>query len=166
MTITLIKPAPAADTPAAPQPSTELGCIATVSPSGRLRLPNAPSNQGAVAMSRRSRTGTTYRVGLGGGINCWLDGDDQDGNGELNWIATQMCTTLSGGAFTGPADAPFVCGLVLFTATAATGFHGTGLVGLSEDQLWRVVDAHATASNDDVGDPAPANLAHLLSALA
>jgi len=103
-------------------------------------------------MNRRTRTGITYRVDLDGGITCWLDGDHR--GGDLNWIATQMCTALSGGRFTGPDDAPFVCGLVLFTATGAAG-----PVGLSEEQLRRVVDAHAAASTDELRDPALAGIA-------
>ena len=144
-------PGPAAPPPTAAQPSADLGYHATVSVCGSLRLPAAPSNGTATAMNRRTRSGTTLRIDLGDGIACWLDGDQQDGSGELNWVATQMCTALSGGTFVGPDDAPFVCGLALFTGTA-----GTGPVGLSEWQLRRVVDAHAAASVEQPGDPAHA----------
>lgn len=146
-TTTLTRPAPAAPAPAAGQPPPDLGCIAAVSIAGALRLAAAPRNTTVTAMARRTRTGSTYRIDLDDGIVCWLDGDQSDGSGELNWVATQMCTTLSGGIFTGPDDAPFVCGLVLLTGTAASA-HGQRPVGLSERQLRRVVDAHAAASVD------------------
>lgn len=64
-------------------------------------------------------------------------------------------TSCPRGTFTGPDDAPFVCGLVLFTAARTTGTTTgptTGLVGLSEQQPRRVVDAHAAASTDDPTD--------------
>jgi hypothetical protein len=123
--------------------------IAAVSPRGQLRLPDPPHDATTIAMNRRTRTGTTHRLELGGGISCWLDGDQQGGDGNLNWIATQMCTrlsdgALSGGVFAGPDDAPFVCGLVLFTGTGLNGPRG-----LSEPQLRRVVDAYAAASIDE-----------------
>jgi hypothetical protein len=141
-TLTLTRPAPAApvaaSAPAVTQPPADLGRFATVSVRGELRLPAAASNATATAMCRRTRTGTTYRIDLGDGITCWLDGDQQDGSGELNWIATQMCTALSGGTFAGPDDAPFVCGPALFTGTSAAG-----PVALSDEQLRRIVDAHA-----------------------
>jgi hypothetical protein len=134
--------------------SADTGWIAAVSPCGELRLPNPPDDADTIAMNRRTRTGTTYRIDLDGGISCWLDGDQQDGDGALNWIATQMCGVLSGGAFDGPDDAPFVCGLVLFTGTAAgNGLHGPR--GLSEAQLRHVVNAYATASTDEPCDVAP-----------
>nr|BFE56377.1 hypothetical protein GCM10020063_009030 [Dactylosporangium thailandense] len=121
----------------APDPA----CIAVVTASGQLRLPAAPGNATTTAMHRRTRTGTAYRIDLGDGIACWLDGDQHDGSGELNWVATQMCSALSGGTFAGPHDAPFVCGLVMFTAAS-------GPTALSERQLRRVVDAHATADDE------------------
>lgn len=143
MTITLTKPTPVGPVPSAalaPDP----GRFVAISLSGQLRLPSASATASAAAMNRRTRTGTVYRIDLDGGITCWLDGDHQDGSGELNWVATQMCATLSGGKFTDPWDAPFVCGPVLFTTTGATG-PGP----LSEQHLRRVVDAHAAASIDD-----------------
>lgn len=140
----MTKPAPTTVQPST-SPSTMVGCIAAVSPSGRLRLPAAPSNTSALALSRRTSTGTTYRIDLGAGISCWLDGDQADGSGELNWVATIMCAALSDGTFVGLDDAPFVCGLVLFTGTAANG-----PAALSEQQLRRIVDAHAAARADEV----------------
>lgn len=155
-TMTLTKPTPAPSapvpTPAAGQPLVDPDYIAAVSLGGALRLPTAPSDTTATTVARRTRTGTTYRIDLGDGIVCWLDGDQTDGSGELNWVATQMCTLLSGGTFTGPDDAPFVCGLVLFTGTAANG-----PVALSERQLRRVVNAHAAASADEGGDTSHAD---------
>jgi hypothetical protein len=149
MTITVTKPAPApAATAIATGPvsravfTPDAGCVA-VSLSGRLRLPSTDIAAGTAAMNRRTRTGTIYRIDLDRGITCWLDGDHHDGSGELNWVATQICAELSGGTFTDPWDAPFVCGPALFTATGATG-----PVALSEEQLRRVVDAHAAASID------------------
>lgn len=151
-TMTLTKPAPArpatAPASATVQLAAELGCIAAVSIGGGLRLPAAPSNATAITMNRRTHTGTTYRIDLRDGIACWLDGDQQNGSGELNWAATQMCTALSGGTFIGPDDAPFVCGLVLFTGNAASS-HGNDPVALSERQLRSVLDAHAAASGDE-----------------
>lgn len=152
MTITLTRPAPAGPPSGTAAPAPDLNCIVAVTPSGRLRLPTAPAGPSVAALNRRTRTGITYHVDLDGGIRCWLDGDHHAG--ELNWVATQMCDQLSGGRFTGPDDAPFVCGLVLFTATSPAG-----PVGLSEQQLQRVVDAHAAASTDELVDPAPADVA-------
>jgi hypothetical protein len=114
-----------------------------------LRLPVAANDATATAMNRRTQTGITYRIDLGDGITCWLDGDQQDGSGDLNWVATQICTELSGGTFAGPDDTPFVCGPALFTGTAFTSTLGTGAIELSERQLRRVVDAHAAASADE-----------------
>jgi hypothetical protein len=142
MTITLTKPAPAGPAASDARHAPEPGCLAAVSLSGQLRLPPAGAVASTSAMSRRTRTGTVYRVDLDGGITCWLDGDHQDGSGQLNWVATAMCATLSGGTFTDPWDAPFVCGPVLFTATATSG-----PVALSDEQLRRVVDAHAAAAS-------------------
>ena len=146
-TVTLTRPAPAA-APASAKSPADLGYLAVVSVTGGLRLPAAASDATATALRRRTQTGTTYRVDLGGGITCWLDGDQQDGTGELNWVATAMCTALSGGTFAGPDDAPFVCGQALFTGTA-----GDRPIALSERQLRRVVDAHAAASADEPGEP-------------
>jgi hypothetical protein len=160
MTITVTTPAPApvaAGTGPVPRAvrTPDAGCVA-VSLSGRLRLSSTDTAAGPAAMNRRTRTGTIYRIDLDRGITCWLDGDHHDGSGELNWVATQICAELSGGTFTDPWDAPFVCGPVLFTAT--------GGVALSEEQLRRVADAHAAASIDgpwqvafnDAEEPAPA----------
>lgn len=156
-TMTLTRPAPAIPAttavPAVAPPPADLGYLAAVSVRGDLRLPAAASDATTTAMHRRTQTGTTYRIDLGDGITCWLDGDQQDGSGELNWVATAMCTALSGDAFTGPDDAPFVCGLALFTGTA-----GTGPIRLSERQLRRVVDAHAAASADEPREREPSHL--------
>ena len=152
LSMTVTEPAPAAALPTAEVRPAEPGCIVAVSPSGRLRLP-ATVDVRAVAMHRRTGTGTIYRIDLGGNISCWLDGDEHDGSGEVNPIATAMCTALSCGAFLGPDDAPFVCGLVLFTGTRHIHRAGTGPVGLTDAQLRRIVDAHATAS-DDLDAPA------------
>lgn len=124
--------------PAVTHPPAGLGYLATVSVRGRLLLPAAASDATAAALRRRTRTGTVYRMELGGGIICWLDGDQHDGGGQLNWVVTQMCTALSGGTFLGPEDAPFICGPALFTGTSAAG-----PVALSDEQLRRIVDAHA-----------------------
>lgn len=141
-TMTLTRPTPAAPAstaaPAVKHPPADLSYLATVSVRGELRLPAATSNATATAMHRRTQTGTAYRINLGDGIACWLDGDQQDGSGELNWVATQMCTALSGGTFLGPEDAPFVCGPALFTGTSAAG-----PAALSDEQLRRIVDVHA-----------------------
>ena len=143
MTVTMTRPAPAAADESTAQPPTGVACIAAVSPSGRLRLPATPTNASALAMNRRTGTGRIYRIDLAAGISCWLDGDQHDGNGELNPVATGMCYALSGGSFVGPNDAPFVCGLVLFTGAAAAG-----PVALSEQQLRRIVDAHAASADE------------------
>jgi hypothetical protein len=156
--MTVTKPAPA-DPVSRAVPTPDAGCVATVSLSGRLRLSSPDAAAGTAAMNRRTRTGTIYHIDLDDAITCWLDGDHHDGSGELNWVATQICTELSGGTFTDPWDAPFVCGPVLFTATGTTD-----LVALSEQQLRRVVDAHAAASIDgpwqvvfdDAEQPVPA----------
>jgi hypothetical protein len=156
-TMTLTRPTPAAPAPAAvpaaAQPPADLGYLAVVSVPGGLRLPAAANTATATTLHRRTQTGTTYRLDLGDGITCWLDGDQQDGSGELNWVATGMCTALSGGMFAGPDDAPFVCGLALFTGTA-----GTGPIGLSERQMRRVVDAHAAASTDEPTEREPSHV--------
>jgi hypothetical protein len=158
-TLTLIRPAPAApvaaSAPAATQPPADLGYLATVSVRGELRLPAAASNATATAMHRRTQTGATHRIDLGDGITCWLDGDQQDGSGELNWVATQMCAALSDGTFLGPDDAPFVCGPALFTGTSTAG-----PVALSDEQLRRIVDAHA----DHIDAASPDELDHLAEA--
>jgi hypothetical protein len=159
-TLTLTRPAPAA-APAPAQPSVEphagSGYVAVVSVGGGLRLPVAANDATATAMNRRTQTGTTYRIDLGDGITCWLDGDQQDGSGDLNWVATQIGTELSGGTFAGPDDAPFVCGPALFTGTT-----GNSPGGLSERQLRRVVDAHAAASADEPSKREP-SYAHALA---
>jgi hypothetical protein len=120
-------------------PPADLGYLATVSVRGELLLLLAAANTAtATAMRRRTQTGTAYRIDLDGGVTCWLDGDQQDGSGELNWAATQMCIALSGGTFAGADDATFVCGPALFTGTSAAG-----PVALSDEQVRRVVDTHA-----------------------
>lgn len=157
-TLTLPRPAPVAThEPAQPsvEPPAGSGYFAVVSVSGGLRLPTAANDATATSMHRRTQTGTTYRIDLGDGITCWLDGDQQDGSGQLNWVATQICTELSGGTFAGPHDAPFVCGPALFTGTA---FTGTGAYGLSERRLRRVVDAHAAATADESGELEPSQV--------
>ncbi|GAA0911522.1 hypothetical protein [Virgisporangium aurantiacum] len=143
--------------PAVQRPSADLGYLAMVSVHGDLLLPAAVNNATATAMRRRTQSGTAYRIDLGGGITCWLDADQQDGSGELNWAATQMCTALSDGTFAGPEDAPFVCGPALFTGTTAYGPQ-THPVALSDEQLRRIVDVHAdhiadidTAMVDELG---------------
>jgi hypothetical protein len=160
MTMTTTGSAPANPAPSLAAFTPDLGCFAAVNLSGRLSLPSPDDAAGTGPMSRRTHTGTAYRIDLGGGIACWLDGDHQDGSGGLNWVATQMCTELSGGTFTDPWDAPFVCGPALFTATAAGG---TGPAALSDEQLRRVVDAHAASADDPfevtfaaADEPAPA----------
>jgi hypothetical protein len=159
-TLTLNRPTPARPTAVAPtsaaapavtQPSVDLGYLATVSVRGELLLPAAANNATATALQRRTRTGTAYRIDLGDGITCWLDGDQQDGSGELNWAATQMCTALSGGTFLGPEDVPFVCGPALFCGTS-TASPQAGPVALSDDQLRRIVDVHAGYVADYVAD--------------
>jgi hypothetical protein len=142
MTSTVYQPTPTRTTGVAtlaPEPA----CIVVVTPSGRLRLPTAPAQADASVLPRRTRTGTTYRIELPGGIACWLDGDHYAG--ELNWPATQMCQQLSHGSFTGPDDAPFVCGPVLFTGTGRDGV----LIALSERQVRRVVEAYAAVDEPD-----------------
>ncbi len=143
MIMIAIKPTPPTPRHRDTQPSTGVGRIAAVSPSGRLRL-LAAGNTAATALNRRTRTGTTYRIDLGAGISCWLDGDQADG-GELNWVATSMCATLSEGRFVGPDDAPFMCGLVLFTGTATAG-----PAALPEQQLRQVVSVHCAATADEL----------------
>jgi hypothetical protein len=147
LTLPMTEQAPAVALPTADRRPAEPGNIVAVSPSGRLRLPTA-TDLSAVALHRRTGTGTIDRIDLGDNISCWLDGDQHDGSGEVNPVATAMCAALSGGAFRGPDDAPFVCGLVLFTGTRPVHRPGTGPVGLTDAQLRRIVDAHATASDD------------------
>ncbi len=147
MTITMTRPAPTA-VAAVPADTVACLCVA-VNLSGRLSiLETSRGTRHGVALARRTVGGVVHRVALGEGIIAWLDGDDQDGSGELNWTATQMCTALSDAGFTGPSDAPFVCGPVLFTATAAGA-----AVGLSDAQLARVIDAHAAAEHPDTDLP-------------
>jgi hypothetical protein len=140
MTSTLYRPTPtgASGTALSGDPA----CIAEVTASGQLRLPAAPAEP--TMLGRRTRTGTTYRIRLSDGITCWLGGDHYAG--ELNWPATQMCEQLSDGRFTGPDDAPFVCGPALFTCTDAEG----APIALSEPQLRRLVDAHAAATDQPI----------------
>jgi hypothetical protein len=152
LTLPTTEPAPAVAVPTAERRLADRGCFVAVSPSGRLRLPPA-ADVSAISMHRRTGTGTVYRINLGDDISCWLDGDQHDGSGEANPIATAMCTALSSGAFLGPDDAPFVCALVLFTGTRHVHRTGTGPVALTDGQLRRIVDAHATAS-DDLDAPA------------
>lgn len=147
MATTLIEPR-RWPTPAAPaftavsavkQPSADLDYLVTVSVRGALLLlPAAAGNATATAMRRRTQSGAAYRIDLDEGVTCWLDGDQQDGSGEVNWAATQMCIALSGGRFAGPEDAPFVCGPALFTGTSAAD-----PVALSDEQVRRIVDTHA-----------------------
>jgi len=134
--------------------------VVVVNLSGRLSVVDNSAGTGeGAAISRRTMTGTVYRVELGGGITAWLDGDHQHGTGELNRVATQMCAVLSGGGFTDPSGAPFVCGPVLFAGTDTAG-----PVGLRDAQLRRVADAHA-ASVEDI-DVVPAEAADLVPVLA
>jgi hypothetical protein len=153
MTITMTRPTVARTTirPA----DTEAGCYLTVNPNNRLSIiDTSGGGTTATALARRSIGGTVHRVALSAGITAWLDGDDQDGAGELNWAATQMCAALAAGVFTGPADLPFVCGPALFTASTATG----DPVGLSDEQVALLVDAHAAVNHPDTDpvDPAEA----------
>jgi hypothetical protein len=146
MTITMTRPAPttAVALPADPHP---ILCIA-VNLSGRLSIMDTgPDTHTGAALARRTVNGTVHRIALADGITAWLDGDDQDGTGELNWAATHMCAALTGATFNGPGDAPFVCGPVLFTATSAGEADG-----LSDTQLARLIDAHAAAEHPDA-DP-------------
>jgi hypothetical protein len=140
MTITMTRPpaTAAATLPGGPDTSR---CV-TVNPTGRLSIMD--STRGAtdgLALARRTAGGIVHRIALSDGITAWLDGDDQDGGGELNWAATHMCAALAATTFTGPDDIPFVCGPVLFTAGYATG--------LSDTQVTRLVDAHAAVENPD-----------------
>ena len=109
----------------------------------------------AAALARRSIGGIVYRVPLTAGITAWLDGDDQDGTGELNWAATQMCATLATTAsgFTGPHDLPFVCGPVLFTTSAPDA-----TIGLSDQQVALLTDAHAAVEHPDTDIVASADI--------
>ncbi|WP_432830860.1 hypothetical protein [Dactylosporangium sp. CA-092794] len=143
MTITMTRPtaAPTATRPA----DTDGGCYVTVNPNHRLSIMDAANGSATgVALAGRTIGGAVHRVALRAGVTVWLDGDDQDGSGELNWAATQMCAALSGGVFTGPHGLPFVCGPALFTATA-TG----DTVGLSERQVALLVEAHAAVEHPD-----------------
>ena len=149
-------PAPAVALSTGDRRPAEPGSIVAIHPSGRLRLP-ATTDLRAVAMHRRTGTGTIYRIDLDENISCWLDGDQHDGSGEVNPVATAMCAALSGGAFCGLDDAPFVCGLVLFTGTRHVRRTAGGPIALTDAQLRRIVDAHATAS-DDLDAPAWADL--------
>jgi hypothetical protein len=145
MTITMTRPTTVTATPPA-QPDASL--YLTVNPNGRLSIMDTSRAAITVAaLARRTIGATVHRVALAGDITAWLDGDDQDGSGELNWAATHMCAALAGTAFTGPDDIPFVCGPVLFTSTA-TG----DPVGLSDRQLARLIDAHAAVEHPDT-DP-------------
>ena len=114
------------------------GCYAVISLSGRLSVlePAAGTAEGFPA-GRRTATGTVYRIDLDAGITCWLDGDHQDGSGELNPAATHACTALSERPFSDPWDAPFVCGPVVFTGT-----EDGRPVGLTDAQLARIVEAY------------------------
>jgi hypothetical protein len=142
MTITMTRPTAA---PTTTRPADTDGCYLTVNPNGRLSIMDtACGSATAAALARRSIGGTVHRVRLTAGITAWLDGDDQDGGGELNWAATHMCTALAAGVFTGPADLPFVCGPALFTATATDG-----TPGLSDRQVALLVDAHAAVEHPD-----------------
>jgi hypothetical protein len=122
-------------------------CYATVSQSGRLRVHTTRHDvAGLFPLARRTATGTAYRIPLDGGITCWLDGDHQDGSGEINIAASRICAALSRRPFTDPWDAPFVCGPVLFTGPSRAG--AAAPVGLSDAQLARIADAHATAEQE------------------
>jgi hypothetical protein len=135
-------------------------CYATVNLAGRLSVMDIPTGgTGLFPLGRRTSSGTVYRVDLGDGIACWLDGDHL---GQcINPVAAQLCLDLSGGTFIGPDDAPFVCGPVLFT-----GRNATGPVGLSDSQLRRIVDAHALAATGEPCDPDLTGLADLQVGLA
>jgi hypothetical protein len=147
MTITITRPAPAAAPAPRIHPDTPL--YAAVNVAGRLSITDTDTGVcDAASLARRTGGGAVHRIALADGITAWLDGDEQDGSGEVNWAATQMCTALCDTIFTGPHDAPFVCGLVLFVA--ATADHA---VGLSDGQLARLIDAHAAAEHPDA-DPA------------
>jgi hypothetical protein len=147
MTITMTRPTAAATTAtASADPDTSLSV--TVNPNGRLSILDISRGATTVAaLARRTIGATVHRVALTDNITACLNGDDQDGSGELNWAATHMCAALAGTAFTGPDDIPFVCGPVLFTTTV-TGEP----VGLSDRQLARLVDAHAVVEHPDT-DP-------------
>ena len=148
MTITTTRPTAART--ATYLADTGAGCYVTVNPNNRLSIMDTTdAGTTAGALARRSLGGAVYRVALGAGITAWLDGDDQDGSGELNWAATGICTALAGGVFTGPHGLPFVCGPALFTA--ATG----DLCGLSDRQVALLVDMHAAVEHPDT-DPAEA----------
>jgi hypothetical protein len=145
MTIIIAPPTPTKT--AAPttrtQPDTST-CIA-VNLAGRLSIVDGTLGiRDGTGLVRRSGSGTVHRIDLADGITAWADGDDQDGTGEVNWAATQMCAALCDTAFAGPYDAPFVCGPVLFTATSSSG-----PVGLSAVQLARLLDAHEAAERPD-----------------
>lgn len=118
---------------------------ATVQLSGRLSIAEASTGGALFPLGRRTASGTAYRVALGEGITCWLDGDHL--GRDINPVATQVCLELSDDIFGGPDDAPFVCGPVLFTG----GPTGTP-AGLSDRQLRLIVDAHATASLGELAD--------------
>lgn len=143
MPITITRPAPTI-CPPAPAPA-DAGCYAAVNLSGRLRVLDAPAGgDGVFPIGRGTATGTVYRVDLDRGIACWLDSDHQ--HGEINWMATQICSALSRQPFTDPWGAPFVCGPVLFTAAHRTG---SAPGGLDDAQLGRIADAHADAEDPD-----------------
>ncbi len=147
MTITITRPALTAAPTRRIRPDTSLSVAVNVA--GRLSMVDSDTGVcDAASLARRTGGGSVHRIALADGITACLDGDDQDGTGELNWAATQMCATLCDTTFTGPHDAPFLCGPVLFTAAAAD--HA---VGLSDGQLARLIDAHAAAEHPDA-DPA------------
>jgi hypothetical protein len=129
------------DTPA---PAVAGRCYAALSVAGRLTVLDAATSATGGFPNLR-RTGTAYRIDLDGGLSCWLDGEDQDGSGELNWAATHICTALSRQPFTDPWDAPFVCGPVLFTGTGTDrGWPGA----LTDTQLARLVDTYTSRDPD------------------
>jgi hypothetical protein len=145
MTITMTRPSPTA---APAVPTTAPSLYLTVNLTGRLSTVDRQTGADGAALARRTTGGTVHRVSLASGITAWLDGEEQNGSGELNWVATHMLAALCSTAFTCGDDAPFVCGPVVFTATAVGE-----PVGLSDAQVVALIDAHAAVDQFDADFP-------------
>lgn len=116
-------------------------CFALVNTVGRLSVLDAPSGGvGLFPLGRRTISGLVWRVDLDHGLVCWLDGDAHHRAGRVNLAATGMSLHLLGEQPWMLAES-YLCGPALFTGSGPANEP----LGLSDQQLWLVAEAHANA---------------------
>jgi hypothetical protein len=122
-------------------------CFSLVNAVGRLSVLDTPCGGPALfPLGRRTVSGLVWRVDLDHDLVCWLDGDAHHRAGQVNLAATGMGLHLLGDQ-PWPLDEPYLCGPALFTGRDPANQPA----GLSEEQLWLLVETHAITERWDIG---------------